>query len=111
MKLLLHREAASRSALGNYTLGELTALVGALEATSVDHVGTPGKLTLLEFRIRLAFAIAVHHFPLETAITERLNIMLDALDGLYDHRDRLRGFIARVLSGCEQHLLGDYPPA
>jgi hypothetical protein len=110
-KLLLHREAASRSALGNYVLSELATMVDTLEATLVDHVGTPGKLTLLDFRLRLASAIAVHHFPLETALTGRLNIMLDALDGLYDHRDRLRGFIARVLSGCEQHLLGDYPPA
>lgn len=110
-KLLLHREAAVRSALGEYTLTELGALVAELETTELDHVGTAVKVTLLEFRVRLAAAIAAHHFPLETALTGRIDVLRDALDGMHDHRDRLRGFIARVLNGCEQHLLGDYPPA
>ena len=110
-KLLLHREAAVRSASGEYALDELTATVSELEGASLDHVGTANKLTVIEFKATVARAALVHHFPEEVELIGRLDVIKDVLDAMHQHRTRIRAFAKRVLAGCEQHLIGDYPPA
>ena len=110
-KLLLHREAAVRSAQGEYTLDELNALVESCEAATPGFYATARVLTALSFQADLAAAALAHHFPAETELAGRIAVVRDALTGLTDHRDRLRGFAKRILSGCEKNLIGTYPPA
>jgi hypothetical protein len=110
-KLLLHREAAVRSASGQYTLDELAAIVSELEESSLDHVGTANKLTVIEFKATVARAALVLHFPGEGELIRRSAVLIDVLDAMHLHRVRLRAFAKRVLAGCERHLIGDYPPA
>ncbi len=110
-KLLLHREAAVRSSQGEYTLSELSALVAACEAATPGFYATARVLAVLAFQADLAAAALAHHFPAEAELAERIAVVRDAMAGLLDHRDRLRGFAKRILSGCEKNLIGTYPPA
>lgn len=110
-KLLLHREAGARTALGEYRLEELEVWLEACETALPDHVGTARALTGLAFRTAVVASAAAHHFPERADLAERAAALGDALRALDDHRDRLRGFARRLLAGCEQHLIGTYPPA
>ncbi len=110
-KLFLHREAAVRSASGEYTLDELVALVAELEGSSLDPVGTANKLTVIEFKATVAAAALAYHFPEESELIGRVEVLRDVLDAMHSHRVRLRAFAKRVLAGCTQCLIGDYPPA
>ena len=110
-KLLLHREAASRSASGEYTLAELETLLAELEASSLDHVGTANKLTVIEFKASVLSAALAHHYPEREDLSQRAAIIRDVLTAMHDHRDALRAFAKRILAGCERHLIGEYPPA
>lgn len=110
-KLLVHREAAVRSSVGEYTEPQLAEILDRCEAAVPHHYSTTQEMAVLDFEVRLARLAIAHHFPGNAELTARAQVMADVLDGLYAHRDRLRAFIGRVLGGCEQYLIGDYPPA
>jgi hypothetical protein len=110
-KLFLNREAAVRSAVGEYDLTELTSMLVALEEETPSHVGTTRVLSLMEFQVSVIIAALTAHFPAETALMERVMVVSDCVAGLHIHRNRLRAFIARILAGCEKALIGIYPPA
>lgn len=110
-KLLVHREAAVRSSVGEYTEPQLAEILDRCEAAVPHHYSTTQEMAVLDFEVRLARLAIAHHFPGNAELTARAQVMADVLDGLHAHRDRLRAFIGRVLGGCEQYLIGDYPPA
>lgn len=110
-KLLVHREAAVRSSVGEYTEPQLAEILDRCEAAVPHHYSTSQEMAVLDFEVRLARLALAHHFPENASLAGRAQVMADVLDGLHAHRDRLRAFIGRVLAGCEQHLIGDYPPA
>jgi hypothetical protein len=110
-KLLLHREAAVRSSKGAYTLDELVSILDLCEATVPGSHATSRVLAALTFQSDLVAAALAYHFPAEAELAGRVAAVRDALTGLLDHRDRLRGFAKRILSGCEKNLIGTYPPA
>jgi hypothetical protein len=107
MQLRVHREAGVRSIEGHYTDSDITALITACENATPSVIGTSNSLSELDFNISLigGYLAANPNASLYT----RYSILKDALQGIYDHRDKLRGFVSRVITGCMAYLLGVYP--
>ena len=109
-RLLMHREAAERTIAGPYTLAEISAKLDRVYAAVPSFVATGRTLSRLDFQLTVARNALIAHFPDESELVERVSVATDALQALFDHRDRLRAFALRVLEGCSKNLLGEYPP-
>ena len=109
-RLLMHREAAERTMLGPFTRSDITAKLDAFFSAVPSFVATGRSMSALDFQVAVCRAAAARHFPDDAEIAERVSTASDALQALFDHRDRLRGFALRVLDGCARNLLGEYPP-
>ena len=108
-RLLVHREAALRTVRGAYTRTEIDEMLSGVLAARPGHIATGNLVSSLDFRTRLASAAAAFHFPSDAELALKASMAVDVMNAIYDHRDRLRGFILRVIDGCSGLLVGTYP--
>ena len=105
--LRIHREAGSRSIDGKFTDANILALITECENATPTVIGTSNSLSELDFNVALIGGyLTVNPNP---ALLARYLVLKDALQGIYDHRDKLRGFMSRIITGCMAYLLGVYP--
>jgi hypothetical protein len=109
VRLLMHREAALRTTLGPYTRSEIDGMLDAVLASRPGYVATMNHLNSLYFKAKVAAFAAMHHFPSDVELADKASKVVDVLDALNDHRDRLRYFLIRVVEGCSGILIGTYP--
>ena len=109
-RLLMHREAAERTIRGHYTLDEIVTKLDGIYSAVPNFVGTGRTFSRLDFQTAVVRAALTTHFPDEAELVERVSVVSDVLQAMFDHRDRLCAFALRVLEGCSKNLIGEYPP-
>ena len=108
--LLLRREAGVRSISGPYTAEEISRELTELEGMQLSPVGAGRRVAYLDFRSRVVSAAVEVEADDRTDLKDRAIAVADAIQALYDHRDRVRAYLKAALDGCESAILGHYPP-
>ena len=94
---------------GAYTRADIEGMLDILMSAEPEFVGVSNTMIRLKLMVDIVNASIAEHFPNDTVLNHRAQVVTDVYQALFSHRERLRLFIERVLEGCMNNLLGTYP--
>ena len=111
-QLLMRREAAVRCSSGPLAPADVQAMLAATAAARPSWVATGITVAALDFALTeasAAIAAAPAGDPTWAPLSPVCAALTDALQAVFDHRDRLRAFLTAAYSLLPASIPGTYP--
>ena len=106
-QLLLHQEAISRSALGEYTLLEMEERVNNIKEKELEFFRLPRDISNIYFNLTI-----ISKWCEYTSNTiEDLEFCFDVFNAFYEHKEVIKKFIEGCYNGARSNMSAKFPPA